>query len=435
MTSKRLAARKGKELVKKNKVSPSKNPANTVTVASLFKKQLLQQEARGQRGGNVADSESEDDVAFVREEQKSPYFSPKKSPNSSTRSGVDDAGDSTRVGKVDYPTIAGTQRRLSHRLSLKKASQRRNSREKSESVSDSVSTRADNQGDNSASCSDQESKSAKVCQELKAKDTERVSASSVSVKLKVHDGNGLGSLELASSSSVSQMDNVKCQVSLSNKGRLSLKRKIHSQADASLCPSLPKKSSSLPEPATEQQNARSQSAFEEDIVITSSSAAVNLSQASTSEQSESTNASTSHSASVFECVKTPTASTSRSASISERIKSSAASTPKSQTVLTSGPSKSPSRLRFKTYDEDKSLSEESRISAAGEDKAERMHCDTTENDGGENSEESLYRVPYYLENFNVIMKSVFEDDYNMKLFDETDLRHLAAYNNLSGEFA
>ena len=419
MTSKRLAGRKGKELVKKNKISPSKNPANTVTVASLFKKQLLlQQEARGQRGGNVADSESEDDVAFVREEQKSPYFSPKKSTNSSTRSGVDDAGDSTRVGKVDYPTIAGTQRRLSHRLSLKKASQRTNSREKSECVGDSVSTRADNQEDNSASCSDQESKSAKVCQELKAKDTERVSASSVSVKLKVHDGNGLGSLELASSSSVSQMDNVKYQVSLSNKGRLSLKRKIHSQADASLCPSLPKKSSSLPEPATEQQNACSQSAFEEDIVITSSSAAVNLSQASTSEQPESTTASTSH-----------------SASISERIKSSTASTPKSQTVLTSGPSKSPSRLRFKTYDEDKSLSEESRISAAGEDKAERMHSDATENDGDENSEESLYRVPYYLENFNVIMKSVFEDDYNMKLFDETDLRHLAAYNNLSGEFA
>ena len=473
--SKRLAGRKGKVLAKKSKISPPERPANIVTVASLFKKQLLQQEARDQRGSDSADPESEEEVAFIKEEQTSPYFiRAKKSQNSSTstQSQVDDEGDSTRAGKSDCHAVPGMQRRLSHRLSLKKACQ---DREKSGSLRSMTSGRADSQGGDSALCSVQDSKTAKFCQKVedpKARGAETVSAHGIAVQLEVSEGSGPGLLEHGSRPSVG-----KHRGSSLKKGRLSLKRKKKTEADGSLSPH--KKSKSLPKPASEQQISCGRSIFEEENVSTSSS--VSFSQALASEQLESPTASTSHSVSasenlksataliycsesvlehpasltaptpqmqmsvseasksstapsshsvlVSEHVMSPAASASHSVYASECLKSPIASAPKAQRTFRSGISNSQSASRLETYEENKCASEDHGV---GGDNPKRT--DGAENESDENSEETVYRVPYYLENFNAIMKSVFEDDYNVKLFDETDLKHLTAYNSLSGEF-
>ena len=481
MMSKRLAGRKGKVLAKKSKISPPKRPANIVTVASLFKKQQLQQEAREQRGSDGGDPESEEAVAFIKEEQTSPYFiRDKKSQNSSTstQSQVDDEGDFTRAGKSDCHAIPGMQRRLSRRLSLKKACQERNDREKSGSLRSTPSGRADSQGDDSALCSVQESKTAKFCQKAedpKARGAETVSAHGIAVKPEVIEGSGPCLLEHGSRHGVG-----KHRGSSLKKGRLSLKRKKKSEADGSVSLSPHKKSNSLPKPPSEQQISCGRSIFEEENVSTSSSA-VSFSQALASEQLESPTASTSHSVSASENLKSattltyclesvlenpasltvptphmqmfvseasksstapssysvlvsehltsPAASASHSVYVSEGLKSPIASAPKTQRAFRSGISNSQSASRLETYEENKCASEDHGV---GGDNPKRT--DSAENESDENSEETVYRVPYYLENFNAIMKSVFEDDYNVKLFDETDLKHLTAYNNLSGEF-
>ena len=481
--SKRLAGRKGKVLAKKSKISPPERPANIVTVASLFKKQLLQQEAREQRGSDRADPESEEEVAFIKEEQTSPYFiRAKKSQNSSTstQSQVDDEGDSTRAGKSDCHAIPGMQRRLSRRLSLKKACQERNDREKSGSLRSTTSGRADSQGGDSTLCSVQESKTTKFCQKVedpKARGAETVSAHGIAVKPEVSEGGGPGLLEHGSRTGVG-----KHRGSSLKKGRLSLKWKKKSEADGSVSLSSHKKSNSLPKPSSEQQISCGRSIFEEENVSTSSSA-VSFSQALASEQLESPTASTSHSVSASESLKSataltycsesvldlehpasstaptphmqmsvsetsksstapssysvlvsehltsPAASASHSSYGSEGLKSPIASAPKTQRAFRSGISNSQSASRLETYEENKCASEDHGV---GGDNSKRT--DSAENESDENSEETVYRVPYYLENFNAIMKSVFEDDYNVKLFDETDLKHLTAYNNLSGEF-
>ncbi|KAL3865763.1 hypothetical protein ACJMK2_043119 [Sinanodonta woodiana] len=43
----------------------------------------------------------------------------------------------------------------------------------------------------------------------------------------------------------------------------------------------------------------------------------------------------------------------------------------------------------------------------------------------------LYRVPYYLENFKTILHHVLQDEDNVRLFNEDDLQHINAFNNLT----
>jgi len=152
-------------------------------------------------------------------------------------------------------------------------------------------------------------------------------------------------------------------------------------------------------------------------------------QMSVSETSKSSTAPSSYSVLVSEHLTSPAASASHSSYGSEGLKSPIATAPKTQRAFRSGISNSQSASRLETYEENKCASEDHGV---GGDNSKRT--DSAENESDENSEETVYRVPYYLENFNAIMKSVFEDDYNVKLFDETDLKHLTAYNNLSGEF-
>ena len=52
--------------------------------------------------------------------------------------------------------------------------------------------------------------------------------------------------------------------------------------------------------------------------------------------------------------------------------------------------------------------------------------------GGETGTEQLYKVPYYLENFRTILQTVLEDKENARLFDDTDMKHITAFNSLDG---
>ena len=53
--------------------------------------------------------------------------------------------------------------------------------------------------------------------------------------------------------------------------------------------------------------------------------------------------------------------------------------------------------------------------------------------GGETGTEQLYKVPYYLENFRTILQTVLEDIENARLFDDTDMKHISAFNSLDGK--
>ena len=46
--------------------------------------------------------------------------------------------------------------------------------------------------------------------------------------------------------------------------------------------------------------------------------------------------------------------------------------------------------------------------------------------------EPVYRVPYYLENFRTILDTVLSDTENTRLFNETDMKYITAFNSLEG---
>ncbi len=50
----------------------------------------------------------------------------------------------------------------------------------------------------------------------------------------------------------------------------------------------------------------------------------------------------------------------------------------------------------------------------------------------ENKESEQYRVPYYLENFKLIVTEILEDSYYENLFENEDLQTVTTFNNLSG---
>ena len=52
---------------------------------------------------------------------------------------------------------------------------------------------------------------------------------------------------------------------------------------------------------------------------------------------------------------------------------------------------------------------------------------------GDKEEDDQYKVPYYVENFKLIVKSILEDDYYKELFIEQDLETVTTFNQLSGE--
>lgn len=47
-------------------------------------------------------------------------------------------------------------------------------------------------------------------------------------------------------------------------------------------------------------------------------------------------------------------------------------------------------------------------------------------------ESRSFNLPYYLENFKIILQSVLTDDENIRLFNEEDLHVVSSFNNLSG---
>ncbi|KAK3608371.1 hypothetical protein CHS0354_030833 [Potamilus streckersoni] len=65
--------------------------------------------------------------------------------------------------------------------------------------------------------------------------------------------------------------------------------------------------------------------------------------------------------------------------------------------------------------------------------------DETKKDGEQSSDSGevlidpkiLYKVPYYLENFKMILHHVLQDEDNIRLFNEDDLQHINVFNNLT----
>jgi len=55
--------------------------------------------------------------------------------------------------------------------------------------------------------------------------------------------------------------------------------------------------------------------------------------------------------------------------------------------------------------------------------------------GDQDQTKDEYRVPYYLENFLLIIDTVMKDEYYHSLFDDQDLFHISIFQSLSGEFA
>ena len=55
--------------------------------------------------------------------------------------------------------------------------------------------------------------------------------------------------------------------------------------------------------------------------------------------------------------------------------------------------------------------------------------------GSTEAEETKYRIPYYLENFQTILSSVLENEDNEYLFDEKDLETISLFSSLSGWYA
>lgn len=65
--------------------------------------------------------------------------------------------------------------------------------------------------------------------------------------------------------------------------------------------------------------------------------------------------------------------------------------------------------------------------------AKTEHSERAEAEGDAEQEEMHYLLPYYLENFRQVVKTVMEDEYYVHLFNEMDLKYVAAFNNLTEE--
>ena len=59
--------------------------------------------------------------------------------------------------------------------------------------------------------------------------------------------------------------------------------------------------------------------------------------------------------------------------------------------------------------------------------------DNQEKDDDTTEAEPLFRVPYYLENFRTILDTVLSDKENSRLFNETDMKYVSAFNTLKGK--
>ena len=68
------------------------------------------------------------------------------------------------------------------------------------------------------------------------------------------------------------------------------------------------------------------------------------------------------------------------------------------------------------------------------EKPVKTDLDRENEEPASDTESDQYRVPYYVENFKLIMKSILEDTYYEELFNERDLDTVAAFNGLSGKF-
>ena len=66
-------------------------------------------------------------------------------------------------------------------------------------------------------------------------------------------------------------------------------------------------------------------------------------------------------------------------------------------------------------------------------KVENGQDSTETNAGANDSEEDPYRVPYYLENFQLIVKTVVEDEFFQELFNEEDHKTIEAFHSASGK--
>ncbi|XP_076465287.1 fanconi-associated nuclease 1-like [Babylonia areolata] len=412
MSSKGSAGKRNKG--KKMDVSSPKKPVMTVT--ALFKKQLLQQQAKNQGGKNSADQDSDNEaIEFVQEEQKSVYFSPPKSQNRSLRKDVNEGEDCGDLSKkpAHSKDLLGTEKRLSRRLSLRKASQERKIAEEAKNQDNSASAAV--VCNQSVKGSSDQSKSASSSEI----DCGRVSISGPSCLIAEQSSSNL---EKKTTISDTATASVTSPTDTSSKGKLSLKRKQTSQDG-------PSSSHSPKVPMLENKNKT----LENRAGGTPSSATDKVRSSATP---------------VFSVFRQPSESAllqghtgpkSAASVIPQDLETTQKDSAESLTTSTSTSTSRTNRLNkeAKVKDGIKSKNEvkgEANDLQTSELDSEAAGEGTSENkeDGAENGkEETLFRVPYYLENFSTIVKSVFADDYYVQLFNEADLHFVEEYNNLS----
>ncbi|XP_070177738.1 fanconi-associated nuclease 1-like isoform X3 [Littorina saxatilis] len=425
-----------------------------ITVSALFKRQIEQQDSRDKASPGSKERESDDDVVFVKEEKESPYFSPKKSQDVSAVSA--DCREGTLViTESEQRGDRCVERRISRRLSLKKTRSGNESNSEALCVTSclSVTARGDtsslgvggkmqvleqNKKGHASSSQTSEVTSANRLTEESGEQSESRSLqgeAGTSVSTGIHDVD----------KKASPCD--KIQTISSSKCKLSLKRKKKSEDDDTCGSSPPKKSplntgdGQLSTCSAAVSNTASQrtptSTWNTRSQNIRSSAGLQASTTLGSDNRESLSTTNDGDPIATSTARAKTAAVSlgklSSATSNLRTKKSSSSTrvlPKTPATWKRDESKD-TPTADKEHTADKETEGLSAVETEGLSAVETEGLSAVDGKEEEKSEETTYRVPYYLENFNTIVKSVFEDDYNLKLFDDTDFKHLASFNNLS----
>ncbi|KAL8595789.1 hypothetical protein ACOMHN_012208 [Nucella lapillus] len=433
---------------KGRKPSASSPQKPVATVEALFRKQLQQRQVQTASNTHHADDDSDDEpVLFVKEEQTSVCFSADTSEDKPEQKSVNEGGDSGWSGGENrvcggkgrstgrhsvQRNTAEPQRRLSRRLSLKKASEDRKRREEVESrentgvAGSNLKVEGSSQGGGSETCTLLGSKSAhsrsepaNCVSEAEICDTDCDRNVGVTSSVPPHHRTGTKNKDQKTTVS----DSVTSYSS--NKSKLSLKRK-HTSEDSPSANHGPKLAKIKSRSEKHGNGSVGSSAAESEKEGRSSPGQVfsifkQSSQHETSfaqKGSESPPTSTDSTSAADECTESPATS-------------SAASENAEKSVRPKKFGRGKDSGRAKNTDGRDGVSEPI-SSEAGAGQTQTKAADNVDDDDAEDTkEETLYRVPYYLENFNTIKKSVFADDYNVQLFNEADLCHVEQFNNLS----
>ncbi|KAK7469871.1 hypothetical protein BaRGS_00036091 [Batillaria attramentaria] len=404
MSSKTTPQTKRRKAKTSSKTAPSPSKAaKLVTVTSLFKKQLERKEENSltSPGVHVGDKDSDDGVEFIKEERSSPYFKQRKT--ETTQSNMKNTQDDVQECPENTAETCHKKLQISRRLSLRKT------KREGQSLSRTWTTSNETTPDDATSESSVETnviKCSSASLTVAAAGQAVVSAASGPVLSLVHGDGGMHSVTSGNMSfeiserhpfkrtggeeiswkpsastametslegmpSAEQSAESLQKLHITSKGKLSLKRKKSAQGSEPLHPNPPKKSLQVTTKTSQVDRLP---------------ASENLGPPERSLEVAATNT-----------------------SVADNLR---------QRKLTDDRKQSASREPSK-----KSKYE------GRDDLAENVEGDVESTE----AVSEQYLVPYYLENFREVLKSVMEDDFYSHLFNETDLKYVAAFNSLTEE--